>query len=157
MTDITKLPYRPCVGIALFNRDGKVFVGERIDSPGAWQMPQGGMDEGEDVETAFYRELKEETGTDKAEILHIMDRTLKYDLPPQLQTRLWDGAYRGQEQIWVAARFTGTDSDINLNAHTPAEFQQWQWVFPNETMNLIVPFKKETYRAVIEAFESILL
>lgn len=155
--NIDGLPYRPCVGIVLFNQARKIFVGERIDSPNAWQMPQGGIDPGEDIETAFYRELREETGTDKAEIILIMDRTLKYDLPPDLQTRLWNGAYRGQEQTWVAARFTGTDSDINLNAHTPAEFQKWQWVLPHEAMNLIVPFKKETYREVIGAFENITL
>jgi putative (di)nucleoside polyphosphate hydrolase len=149
------LPYRPCVGITLFNQAGKIFVGERIDSPGAWQMPQGGIDPGEDIETAFYRELREEAGTDKADILRIMDSPLKYDLPPKLQARLWNGAYRGQEQTWIAARFTGADSDISLTAHNPPEFQRWQWVALEDVMDLIVPFKKETYRQVIAAFKDI--
>ena len=149
------LPYRPCVGIALFNRDRRVFVGERIDSPGAWQMPQGGIDLGEDIETAFYRELMEETGTDKADILRVMDRPLTYDLPPDLQSRLWNGAYRGQSQTWVAALFTGADADINLAAHNPPEFQRWQWVALDDVTNLIVPFKKETYRQIIQAFKGL--
>jgi len=152
MIEISSLPYRPCVGIALFNHANKVFVGERIDSPGAWQMPQGGRDDGEDVEAAFFREMKEEIGTDQATILKILDQPLRYDLPPLLQKKLWNGAYRGQEQIWIAARFEGTDSDINLNAHNPPEFQRWQWVAPGEVTNLIVPFKKDTYRQVMLAF-----
>ena len=154
--DLNLLPYRPCVGITLLNHAGRIFVGERIDSPGAWQMPQGGIDPGEDVRTAFYREMGEEIGTDKAEILQIMDHPLRYDLPPGLRSRLWDGAYRGQEQIWVAARFTGEDADINLNAHTPPEFQRWQWVDPDRVMDLIVPFKQETYREVIKAFKGLM-
>ena len=152
MTEIHLLPYRPCVGIALFNQMNKVFVGERIDSPGAWQMPQGGMDAGEDASAAFFREMKEEIGTDKATILKIMARPLRYDLPPHLQTRLWNGLYRGQEQIWIAARYTGTDGDINLGAHTPAEFQRWQWVERDDAINLIVPFKRDTYRQVMQEF-----
>lgn len=155
MSDFEHLPYRPCVGIALFNDSGEVFVGERIDFPGAWQMPQGGMDAGEDIETAFFREMREEIGTGKATILKIMDKPLRYDLPPHLQGRLWGGAYRGQEQTWVAARFGGSDAEINLRAHTPPEFQKWQWVPLPDVINLIVPFKRDIYRQVIAAFQSL--
>lgn len=155
MNNFEHLPYRPCVGIALFNDSGKVFVGERIDSPGAWQMPQGGMDAGEDIETAFFREMREEIGTGKATIIRVMDAPLRYDLPPHLQGKLWNGAFRGQEQTWVAARFCGSDADINLNAHTPPEFQRWQWVPLSEVINLIVPFKRDIYRQVIAAFEGL--
>lgn len=149
------LPYRPCVGLCLFNHDGLVFVGERIDSRGAWQMPQGGIDDGEDIITAAYRELKEEIGTDKADIIKIAEQKICYDVPPELSTKHWGGKYRGQEQAWVALRFTGNDSDIRLDAHLPQEFDKWQWVPLSETVNLIVPFKRETYAKVIELFKDI--
>ncbi len=149
------LEYRPCVGIALFNDKGQVFVGERIDTPNAWQMPQGGIDEGEDTAAAALRELSEEIGTNKAEILKITDRKIKYDLPDRLITKLWDGKYRGQEQIWVAARFTGMDSDINLNAFDTPEFSAWKWVELSEILDLIVPFKREIYREVIKIFKGL--
>jgi putative (di)nucleoside polyphosphate hydrolase len=150
------LPFRPCVGIALFNGDGRVFVGERIDNPGAWQMPQGGIDEGESVQDAFFRELREEVGTDKAQILKIHDKPLRYKLPPRLLGRLWNGQWGGQEQTWVAARFTGTDKDIDIGAHKPPEFQAWQWVDMDHILGLIVPFKKETYREVIRVFRDLI-
>lgn len=150
--EFNHLPYRRGVGIVLLNPDNRVFVGERIDSPGAWQMPQGGVDDGEDIETAFFREMKEEVGTDKAAIVKIMDRPLRYDLPPHMVRKLWGGAYRGQEQIWIAARFTGTDADISIESHTPPEFKAWQWASFDMLLGLIVPFKRETYRAVIEEF-----
>lgn len=153
---MSSLPYRPCVGIALFNAEGKVFVGERLDNPGAWQMPQGGIDDGEDIQTAFFREMKEEIGTDRAKILKIMDRTLSYALPPHLLGKLWGGRWGGQEQTWIAARFTGTDTDINIYAHNPPEFGRWQWVALNEVLNLIVPFKRNTYREVIREFQGLL-
>lgn len=148
-------PYRPCVGIALFGPQNRVFVGERIDSPGAWQLPQGGIDDGESVTDAFFREMGEELGTIKADIIRIHDKKLRYSLPPHLLNRLWDGRYAGQEQTWVAARFTGADSDIDLRAHTPPEFQAWQWVALNDILDLIVPFKRDTYREVIAAFRDI--
>lgn len=147
------LPYRPCVGIALFNQSGQVFVGERIDTPGAWQMPQGGIDDGETIEQAAFRELREEVGSDKAEILTIYDKKLSYRLPPRLIEKLWDSKYGGQEQTWIAARFIGDDSDINISAHKPAEFRAWKWVSLTDILDLIVPFKRDTYREVIQAFQ----
>ncbi|MDB5491138.1 MAG: Adenosine (5)-pentaphospho-(5)-adenosine pyrophosphohydrolase [Micavibrio sp.] len=149
---VDHLPYRRGVGIALFNDKHQVFVGERIDSPGAWQMPQGGIDDGEDLETAFYREMQEEIGTDKATIIKVMDKPLLYDLPPELQQKLWGGIFRGQEQTWIAARFTGGDADIKLDAHEPQEFQRWQWVDLDKVVDLIVPFKREIYTRIAQDF-----
>jgi len=147
------LPYRPCVGIVLFNQAGQVFVGERIDTPGAWQMPQGGIDPGETTEQAAFREMREEVGSDRAEIIHIYEKKLRYRLPTRLIEKLWNSQYGGQEQTWVAARFSGTDSDINIAAHDPAEFGAWKWVDLPNVLDLIVPFKRETYREVIQAFQ----
>ena len=155
MSDISSLPYRPCVGLALFNREGKVFVGERIDTPGAWQMPQGGVDEGEDILAAAYRELMEEVGSDKAELIEVSETKLRYDLPPDLQRKLWNGVYRGQEQTWVALRFTGDAQDINLNAHDPAEFQAWKWVSLDQVADMIVPFKRDLYAQIIKMLSHI--
>lgn len=149
-------PYRPCVGIALFNKDGKVFVGERIDTPGEWQMPQGGIDAGEDIATAAFRELGEETGTNKAEIMEIHDQKILYDIPDHILERLhkiWDKPYIGQEQTWVAMRFTGEDSDINLNAHDPVEFARWKWESLENTPSLIVTFKWDVYDKIAQIFK----
>lgn len=150
--DRSNLLYRPCVGICFLNSDNNVFVGERIDTPNAWQMPQGGIDDGEDAQAAALRELGEEVGTDKAHILMIAQKKLRYELPDRLISSLWDGRYRGQEQTWIAARFTGNDSDINLNAHNPPEFSNWQWVELERCLDLIVPFKRELYKEVIDMF-----
>ena len=144
--------YRPCVGIALFNQDGLVFVGERIDTPGAWQMPQGGIDTNEDIQRAAFRELYEETGVRSAELLQVVDEVVRYDVPSPLDENLWKGNYAGQEQTWIAMRFTGDDREINLKAHEPAEFSNWKWVPLEETLDLIVPFKREVYKRVIEMF-----
>ena len=136
----------------LFNRDGKVFVGKRIDQTvEGWQMPQGGIDEGETPRQAVLRELLEETGTDKAEILAEKDGWVKYDLPPHLVGVAFHGRFRGQTQKWFALRFTGRDADINLTAHEP-EFSAFQWVTLTDLPGLIVPFKRDTYRAVIAEF-----
>ncbi|MCB1784310.1 MAG: RNA pyrophosphohydrolase [Alphaproteobacteria bacterium] len=147
--------YRPNVGLALFGPDGRVFVGERIDTPGAWQMPQGGMQSGEDVWEAALREMVEEIGTDKAALLRVADRLIRYDVPPALAQDIWQGKYCGQEQRWVAARFTGEDQDIDLAAFEIPEFSAWQWVTLEDTVDLVVPFKRDVYRQVIALFSDI--
>ena len=145
------LPYRPCVGIMLFNRSGEVFVGKRIDQTvEGWQMPQGGIDEGETPRQAALRELLEEVGTDKAEIIAEMEEWITYDLPAHLIGVAFHGKYKGQRQKWFALRFTGDESDINLTAHEP-EFSAFQWVSLDNLPGLIVAFKRDTYKAVIGA------
>lgn len=160
MTDPATLPYRPCVGIMLANPNGQVFVGKRIDNREGdfWQMPQGGIDEGEDVITAAWRELHEETGVtpEHATLLSQTREELLYDLPADLIGKLWKGRYRGQRQHWVLLRFSGSDADVNLNAHKPAEFCDWKWVAPDVLPDLIVPFKKRVYRSVLEEFRALL-
>ncbi len=148
------LPYRPAVGVMLLNREGKVFVGQRMDSTlEAWQMPQGGLDEGESAEAGALRELQEETGIDPR-LVEIVDRTtedLFYDLPEDLVGKLWKGRWRGQRQTWFLARFTGTDADVNLQTAEP-EFRAWKWAEPAELPAMIVPFKKALYEEVLRAF-----
>ena len=145
--------YRPCVGIALFNQNGDVFVGERIDTPGAWQMPQGGIDEGEDIRSAAMRELTEETGVRSATFLAETEDWLTYDLPDHLLGVAWKGRYRGQKQKWIACRFAGDDSEVDISGigHKP-EFDEWRWADINELEDLIVPFKRDVYSQVIAAF-----
>ena len=145
--------YRHAVGIMLVNRAGGVFVGRRIDLPTmpAWQMPQGGIDPGETPRQAALRELKEEIGTDKAEILAESRAWLTYDLPIQLAGNVWDGRYRGQKLKWFAMRFTGEDSDIDLATAHP-EFDCWQWVAPHRLPELIVPFKRQLYFDILAEF-----
>ncbi len=150
--------YRPCVGLCLFNNEGKVFVGERLDGSekGAWQMPQGGIDEGEDIITAAFRELKEEIGTDKAEIIRIHPTTFKYDIPADVLSRVpWGNQYVGQEQTWVALRFQGVETDIKLDAWDHPEFGQYKWVDLKDVPKMIVPFKIDTYNDVVKAFSDI--
>lgn len=154
--DIDSLPYRPCAGIVLINKDKKIFVGERIDLPGSWQMPQGGIEGDEPLDQAILRELHEEVGTNCAEIIRIADKKLRYDIPKDRIPVFWSGQYRGQEQIWAALRFTGTDNDIILDAYHTPEFLQWKWVTPNEALDLIVPFKKPLYEEVFEMFQDLL-
>jgi putative (di)nucleoside polyphosphate hydrolase len=152
---VNTLPYRPCVGMMLINRAGLVFVARRIDTlVEAWQMPQGGIDEGEDPRVAALRELEEEIGTTKAEIMAESRDWLSYDLPEHLVPQLWGGKYRGQKQKWFALRFLGEDSDINIETKHP-EFSQWKWVTPAEVPELIVPFKRELYQAVVGEFSSL--
>ena len=134
----------------LLDRTGRVFIGRRIGMRDGWQMPQGGIDRGEDPRTAVFRELKEEVGTDKAEIMAETRDWLTYDLPPKLQgKKLWGGRYRGQKQKWFALRFLGTDSDIDIAAHGHPEFEAWKWAPVLSLFDLIVPFKRELYRQVV--------
>ena len=154
--DLAGLPYRPCVGVMLVNAEGKVFVGQRIDAKEGdrWQMPQGGIDEGEDLHAAAFRELAEETGIGEslATILATTSGELLYDLPDELLGTLWGGRYRGQRQTWVLMRFTGEDADVDLAAHDPPEFFAWKWADPEELPELIVPFKREVYQAIVDGF-----
>lgn len=154
MIDVDALPYRPCAGIMLLNRDGRVFVGQRLDSVvEAWQMPQGGIDPGEDAEAAALRELGEETGItpDKVELLATAPGEFFYDLPVELVGKLWRGKWRGQRQRWFLYRFLGNDSDVDI-ATAHQEFRAWNWVSPEALEELIVPFKRQLYRDVVAAF-----
>jgi putative (di)nucleoside polyphosphate hydrolase len=151
---VRDLPYRPAAGVMLINRAGKVWVGQRLDSTlEAWQMPQGGLDEGEDALEGALRELEEETGIarDKVELIARCPAELTYDLPEDLVGKLWKGKWKGQRQTWFLLRFTGTDADVNLaTAHT--EFRAWKWADPAELPAMIVPFKKQLYQDVLAAF-----
>jgi putative (di)nucleoside polyphosphate hydrolase len=142
--------YRSGVGIMLLNRAGEAFVARRIDMPmlPAWQMPQGGIDPGETPRQAALRELKEEIGTDKAEILGESRMWLKYDLPVEFAGAVWGGRYRGQRQKWFAMRFMGEDTDIDLATDHP-EFDAWKWIPPEQLPEMIVPFKRQLYIAIL--------
>lgn len=149
------LPYRPCVGILLLDPRRRIFVARRIDTPDAWQMPQGGIDKGEDPATAALRELEEEIGTAKAEILAETRDWLRYDLPPHLLGKVWKGRYRGQTQKWFALRFLGEDADIDLD-RPHREFDAWRWATPAQVLADIVAFKRSIYRAVLDEFAPLL-
>jgi len=151
---VSSLPYRPGAGVMLVNRDGKVFVAQRRDSTlEAWQMPQGGLDEGEDPQDGALRELEEETGIgrDQVEVIARCPEPLTYDLPPELVGKLWKGRWRGQKQHWFLARFLGEDGDINIDTAEP-EFRAWRWSDPKDLPAMIVPFKKKLYEDVLAAF-----
>jgi putative (di)nucleoside polyphosphate hydrolase len=145
--------YRSAVGVMLLSRAGEVFVARRIDMPmlPAWQMPQGGIDPGETPVQAALRELKEEIGTDKAEILGESRMWLQYDLPVELAGGVWGGRYRGQRQKWFAMRFTGNDTDIDLATDHP-EFDAWKWILPEQLPEVIVPFKRQLYIDILAEF-----
>ncbi|MGE3475692.1 MAG: RNA pyrophosphohydrolase [Rhodospirillaceae bacterium] len=145
-------PYRRGVGIVLLNARGKVFVAERIDTPGAWQMPQGGIDKNELPRAAALRELHEETGTDKARIIAATRTWLRYDLPADLQKKVWKGKYRGQEQKWFLMTFTGAESDIDIVTEHP-EFSAWKWAKFEDVPKMIVGFKRDIYKQVVAAFK----
>lgn len=148
----TQRGFRQGVGVVLLNAKNRVFVAQRIDTTEpAWQMPQGGLDQGEDPYAAALRELKEETGTDKAILIAETKDWLRYDLPEDLQAKMWKGKYRGQEQKWYLMRFTGTDADINIETEHP-EFSDWKWAEFTTLPDMIVGFKKELYRQIVEAF-----
>ncbi|HVZ69169.1 MAG TPA: RNA pyrophosphohydrolase [Rhizomicrobium sp.] len=149
------LPYRPCVGVMLINREGLVFVGRRIDQTmEGWQMPQGGIDAGETPAEAALRELKEEIGTNNARLLREMNEWLSYDLPPHLLGVALQGKYRGQRQKWIAMRFEGDDAEINIQTAEP-EFAAWKWLAVEALPRLVVPFKRDTYSKVLSAFEDL--
>lgn len=153
---MSDLPYRPCAGVMILNRDGKVFVGQRIDTTlEAWQMPQGGIDPGEDARAAAIREVGEETGIDPAllELVAEAPEELVYDLPPDLIGKVWKGRYRGQRQRWFLFRFTGRDSDVHIDTAHP-EFRAWRWADPADLPHLIVPFKRHLYEQVIATFSA---
>jgi putative (di)nucleoside polyphosphate hydrolase len=157
--DFSKLPYRPCVGLMVLNRQGLVWIGRRIGSitqggpAGWWQMPQGGIDEGEAPAEAAMRELAEETGMRSGTIIAESTRWRPYDLPPSLMGKVWGGRYRGQTQKWFVIRFTGDDGEIDIQPtdHDP-EFDDWRWAPIDDVLAAIVPFKRDVYAEVIEEF-----
>ena len=152
------LPYRPCVGGVLFNAHGEVLVARRADTanaegaPGGWQLPQGGIDENEDPRRAVLRELAEEVGTDRAEIIGEHPEWLTYELPPELVGKALGGRYRGQRQRWFALRFTGSDGDIRLDLDPHPEFNAWRWTGLAELPGLAVPFKRPIYEVLARSF-----
>ncbi len=151
--DRPRRPYRKGVGAVLINAEGQVFVARRIDTPGeAWQLPQGGIDEGETPRQAVLRELAEEIGTDKAEIIAESADWLRYDLPGELADTVWGGRYRGQMQKWFALRFTGAEEDIDLEASRRPEFTDWKWAALEDLPRLIVPFKRALYENIVAEF-----
>ncbi|MFS2110969.1 RNA pyrophosphohydrolase [Sphingomonas sp. Sphisp140] len=155
MTDIASLPYRPCAGVMLLNRHGQVFVGQRLDSVvEAWQMPQGGIDPGEEPIDAAWRELWEETGVERqhAELIAQAPEELFYDLPEDLVGRIWKGKWRGQRQRWFLFRFLGEDHDVNIQTAEP-EFRAWRWAEPKDLPDIIVPFKRALYKELLTVFE----
>ena len=162
MPPFESLPYRPCAGMMVFNAQGLVFIGRRasgpehIDATHVWQMPQGGIDENEDPYQAALRELYEETSIRSVEKLGEIPGWLTYDIPRDIVGQAWGGKYRGQKQKWYALRFTGDDSEINIenpgDGHD-AEFIAWRWVAIDELPDLVVPFKRQTYERVVTEFE----
>lgn len=156
MTPPWMISLPPLRRVMLLNADNRVWVGKRIDTPGdAWQMPQGGIDAGETPLEAALRELREETGIDKAEPIAETRDWLRYDLPAHLQGKLWGGRYRGQEQKWFAMRFLGRDADINIETRHP-EFSAWAWIDPERLPEVIVPFKRTIYQRVLDEFRPLL-
>ena len=163
-TEIDALPLRPCVGIMLLNPNRKVWIGRRIskshDDPNSliWQMPQGGIDEGEDPHEAAFRELQEETGVTSARLLKVSAGWHDYELPRELWGKALKGRYRGQTQKWFALEFEGSEDEINIGEKPTqkAEFDQWKWESSEKLPDLIIPFKRKVYSAVIDEFSDLL-
>lgn len=147
--------YRPNVGVVLFHRDGRVWLGQRAGTPGPynWQFPQGGVDPGEDLESAARRELAEETGARSASLLGRTEGWVAYDFPPGHGGSKAARGWKGQKQVWFAFRFDGDDGEFDLGAHLPPEFDAWRWAYLAEAAELIVPFKRAAYQRVVDAFE----
>ncbi len=148
---MTDLPYRPCVGIVLLNSEGKIFTAERLDRPGAWQMPQGGVDEDEGLKEAALRELEEEISV-PASAVKVLRQTsdwIAYDLPPELIGVAWGGKFRGQKQHWFLLELIGNENLINLETEHP-EFTRWKWSSREELISEIVDFKRDVYVKVAE-------
>ena len=144
--DLKNLPLRKGVGIILLNKENKVFVAKRIDNPANfWQMPQGGIDDGEDYLSAAFRELEEETSIKEVELIKEIDETLTYELPKHLLGIIWKGKYKGQKQKWFVMRYLGTDDKININTHKP-EFLDWKWIESEMITEVVVDFKLEVYK-----------
>ena len=154
--DLHNLPLRSGVGIVVLNKENKVFVAKRIDNPkNFWQMPQGGVDEGEDFLKAAYRELEEETSIKNVELIKELDGTITYELPDRLLGLIWKGKYRGQKQKWFLMRFVGIDNEINIKTKHP-EFLEWKWVDLDKITDLVVDFKLHVYKEVKDKVEKIL-
>ena len=154
--DLHNLPLRSGVGIVVLNEENKVFVAKRIDNPkNFWQMPQGGVDEGEDFLKAAYRELEEETSIKNVELIKELDGTITYELPDRLLGLIWKGKYRGQKQKWFLMRFVGSDSEINIKTKHP-EFLEWKWVELDKITDLVVDFKLHVYKEVKDKVKKIL-
>ena len=154
--DLSNLPLRSGVGIVVLNKENKVFVAKRIDNPkNFWQMPQGGVDEGEDFLKAAYRELKEETSIKNVELIKELDGTITYELPDRLLGLIWKGKYRGQKQKWFLMRFIGMDNEINIKTKHP-EFLEWKWVDLDKITDLVVDFKLHVYKEVKDKVKKIL-
>ncbi len=154
--EIRALPYRLNVGMMICNHDGGIFAGQRLDSSAkAWQMPQGGVEKGEDPQAAALREMEEETGIPASAVTVLAETAdwIPYDLPHHLVPKLWKGRYRGQKQKWFLMRFHGSDDLINIETEVP-EFSAWGWLPPEELLDLIVPFKRDTYARVIQEFQA---
>ena len=152
-----ELPYRPCVGMMILNKDrDMILVGKRIDSKAnAWQMPQGGIDTGETPSKAALREMKEELGTNNAVIVSESKQWYSYDVPKALIPRLWNGSYKGQRQKWFLIQFNGSDSEIDINTENP-EFAEWKWVPKDELLDVIISFKYRLYKAILNEFQNFL-
>ena len=151
---LSERPYRSCVGLMVFNKEGNVFCGQRLDNKvEAWQLPQGGIDKGELPIEAGYRELNEETSIINVEFVSEYPDWLNYDIPLPLADNLWDGKFRGQTQKWLAYKFLGEDKEININTKNP-EFSEWRWVSSMELLNLTIPFKKNIYKKVLKEYSS---
>jgi len=154
-TVISPLPYRPCVGILLLNARGQVFLARRIDIHDAWQMPQGGIDKGESPRKAARRELCEETGITAIRLLAESTAWHRYDLPEPLIGKVWGGRWRGQEQKWLAALFTGSDDEIDVATKHP-EFDAWRWEEPEQVTAVAPAFKRQVYEAILLEFAPII-